>query len=164
MDHVDQLRPQPLSQRVIRADDAVRCCESGYIRASVDAANMVAEFLEALLSEDEGEGLALVAPGVILPGLLEAPATNPRIIKIPSGSGLSRGLGVGAVLLVSATSLARIARQTGALEATSAILEALVQVRTKAGAKENCEKCVRSKILSQENLRHYEFTKVRRRT
>lgn len=147
--------------RVIKAQDAIRCCESGYIRNSIDVANLIAEYLSALIEEveSESEGLAFVAPGATIVGFLEQPSTVPRIVRIPVGTGLGASLGVGAVLLLSGSELASIARQTGALGSAEAILKMVVTMRTKTRAKESCEACVRGKVLDQDAPRRRELAR-----
>lgn len=151
---------QKLETLALNARDAVGCCEAGAIRMNITIANLAAEFLDALINADseKDDGLALISPGVALGeigaeiGLGAEASTVPRIVRLTQGTA-GRVLGVGVVLLIAGIKLGSIARQTGALEATSTLLDAIVQIRSKTITKDACEACVRSKVFGQDSPR-----------
>jgi len=152
--------PGNLKTLALSAEDAVVCCESGATRMNITISNLIAEFLASLLepASDDNEGLALILPGTLLGQIgvdlgIGAETTQvPRIVRLTAGSA-ARVLGVGVVLLVSGSELARIAGLTGSLSAASAILESVALLRGKKVARLSCEACVRSKVWSQDSPR-----------
>ncbi len=150
-----------LSTRAINAKDAVVCCESGYIRAVLEVNEFIASLIREVL-EDPKPGHSIALVGIAsLPGgatayapigeVVKGVVARPRIIQI--GPGVS--LGLGAVVLLSAIQLADVARQTGFLEALSAIGAAASHLGSNRKNRGGCEECVRRKMFEQGKARKW---------
>lgn len=132
------------SNRVIRLDRAIRCCD-----LAVDKAlNLVSQIGVSLLDGGDGFDLALV------PGLLPAPGTgidipgtlrDPRIIRITPGN-----IVPGAVLIYTANMIRDIEASIGTKYFAQALLDGIstvsTAVKTQVGG---CSDCMMKQALRQ---------------
>lgn len=147
---------QELRKRVIRADNALRCCSSAEKRVAMEALSIVNSVLQAYLEASEqkkGYVLALapwVSAGQVSTGLQ-------RVIWITGAEAATLGL----VVLGAAAELADIAKQTGALEAAEMVARVVgTMTETRVSS---CYECMKRSVLSQSHPRHREKTKINRR-
>lgn len=144
---------EELKQKALSGYDAVKCCENGYLRALVEVNTLVSDFIREVLerADDDSSDLAFApAPLAIATGVeLEGLASQPRLIRVPAGGALA----VGAVVLLSGVEAARIAGQTGALEALSAVGGAFARLGTRTKTRGGCRACVERKLWTQANPR-----------
>lgn len=154
----DEFRDQlvELRQRVIRADDALRCCANQERRLEGEILRIINETIGIVANAEEGAQLGLVSvPGAI--GL------QTRIISIPATAAGSAvpPLVLGAVILSTGLDLFRLAQTQGALEFGDLISRAIGQSLSRR--KSGCYECIKNKVLSQAAPRQRVTTKILRR-
>lgn len=124
---------------------AVGCCERGraqlenHIRTPL--ADATAILLEGL---DKRTGLALVPPGVLVPGVIVKPSQLPRIIRVLPGT-----LGLGLIAFLPSAYLVSVAQTTTALETLTSVFRMLDLASRTSKDQESCEDCVRKNAWKQ---------------
>jgi hypothetical protein len=136
-----------LKNRAISAQKSYQCCSAGRKKLEQDLRRVLGELLEKVSNAGSGSGIALLPAFAPLPAGLVTPGgpvvAFPRIIQI--GSRLPAGL----VLLYSGAFLSDTIRQTAAITATQAAIEAVDQITKPKTKDDECEKCVRKNLWSQ---------------
>lgn len=177
--------PEFLRSRVLNAQDACQCCKASSLKAVGHLGMLVLDFVSALVSraidptaggesEDDPLELALSAGLVAFPevspmspGQVVIPETvpDPVIRGIPRSMIGTRGVGLGAVVLLTAEVWKSLAAQDATLEAAQLIANAvppMVKAATRKGA-QACERCVAERVLSQTAPQQRFFGPYRRR-
>lgn len=145
-------REPNLSSSGLTGEAAKKCCERRKNSFELEVRQALGELSNALTAEADASrpGLALVPPGVVIPGLIEAPSLNPRVIQVPARTSPGGIAAFGAVLLFAGAGLLDGARRLGALEASNAALGILDSVGTRQKRKlDDCESCIRRYLWSQ---------------
>jgi hypothetical protein len=126
---------------------ALDCCRRAKLSLEQAIRSPLGDAGRILLERDRPTGLALVPPGVVIPGLVPTPTVLPRIISI--GTRLAPGL----VLFLSINSLIDVAARTAALEAFDGMLRLVnVAVEGVKGQPDDCERCVKKYLWRQTKL------------
>ncbi len=147
-----------LRKRVIRADNALRCCGRAGAQVALDAVRIANEVLTALLQGGEHPDEALVLAPMGLADVLKEVETTQTVQWVRD---LPGAIGIGAVLFTSGAELAAIANQTGALDAASAVARAIGTLTSTR--KTGCYECIKAACLSQKHPRLSMTTKIRKR-
>jgi hypothetical protein len=126
---------------VIRADQAVYCCETNGRVLEQHFRSIMGDLYNALEHPAKSDLLLALSPGVGLVG--------PRIIPLTEAE-FATSLVPGLAVLFTALEVADIAAQTATLQTLSLVMQVATSVFGPGGS---CEACVRLKALSQENPR-----------
>lgn len=148
----DEIREQLLEFRtkVVRADQALRCCRSAESRMQIDVLGAINQVIGFVANAQEGMDLALV-PAPALVGL------QTRLVSVAAGGPLA----VGAVVLAGSSTLMRLATQTATLDVLDLVNTVVGQ--TLSNRKTHCYECLKKSLLNQKNPRHRETDKILRR-
>jgi len=127
----------------------VSCCDRVLQEADLLLRQSLGSALSAVL---DGSGsrapfaLALVAPGVSIPGVVIGPAKYWRIIRVLPGT-----LAIGAVIFMVAGDLISVAQQTAALSAIEGCLRLVggIMDAMRDSDRGSCKECVRKSLWSQ---------------
>lgn len=175
-----------LSQRVIKADKCVECCERSVRQLNVEIGALMSGLLAALDQLNGTNTIALVPVGV------GAAATRgfasvtvvPQSAVGAAGAGLVGPLVAGAAILGTAAELINLASTRATYDALALAIGAIQnyfdirlgldtetapeaagagvakKVGTKTKTRKSCEDCVEKRILSQAARRHRETKKI----
>lgn len=132
-------------QRVIRVDQAIRCCE-----LQVDRALAVMTDIAISLQQDESDSALAFAP-MVVPTKAPAGPIRPEVIRIPKGQSLAPG----AILIFGGLLLNEISNAFGVAAYAQTVLDMESAIRrvvqrstpTRPGA---CEECMMKRALRQE--------------
>lgn len=142
-----------MRKRVVRADEALRCCWNNEARLQMDVLRVLNEVIGFIENASSGTDLAFV-PFAASPSLVGLAG---RLIAVEAGAPLA----VGAVIIATGASLARVAETKVAYDVWGAMSTAVGQALSTR--KSGCYTCLKNKILSQENRRERMVAKIQRR-
>lgn len=142
-----------LRKRVVRADDALRCCWNNEKRLEGEVLRILNEVIGFIENASAGVDLAFV-PFAASPSLVGMAG---RLIAVEAGAPLA----VGAVIVATGASLLRVAETKVAYDVWGAMSTAVGQALSTR--KSGCYQCLKNKILSQENKRQRMTAKIQRR-
>jgi len=141
-----------LRKRVLKASDALKCCNQQNMRAIGKVSALISDLVSALNGADGDNSLALV-PVAGAPWLLRALTLSPAEIaglSIPSAG----TVGVGVTVLLTGVEFLSVAQATGVYEALALISNAIGTLqRLKT---DECADCVERSVLSQSHTRKRE--------
>lgn len=176
--HVAKLMEQDLRTSVVRAEDAVRCCDSGFVRAISGTLGLMSDLIRGLIddppSEPASAGMYLVLAsraaalevGELSAGeiaAIEAAKSNAARAALFRGTAARAGL-LGGTLLIAGIKAVDIAGQTATLETLTMVSNMISQLQgQKLGERGNCAECVRRKLLPQTSQRTEQTGTFRRR-
>lgn len=152
--HADELRG-----KLIRADDALRCCHSSESKIQGRTTKIIGQYLQAVLAAKLGEAIAFV-PAAGFGRIVVV--TEAQAGQIAAGSRLAGGALTGAIIILGAQFVADIAGQTATLEAIAGLGNAIGQDLDKQ-TEDSCYECMRKKILSQSRPRQWQSGRIYRR-
>lgn len=153
----------PLKERVIRADEAERCCRAQVLKSQRNALKVASEFLDIV----RGEPKPGLAAGVVVAAKFgdAFPEFVPSVVQAPEAF-FSQTVGgplfLGSILVVSALQLYQLSSQIASIGTATAIVEAiqasldLAAKPKEKGSMGPCERCIRTKLLSQSAPRKLE--------
>lgn len=152
-----------LKGRVVKAEDALQCCRQTESKAYGEVVSLVnGIFSKVVEASKTGKEALVMAP--LLPALGVEEATRigvSRVFLTRIGSSLP----LGAVVLLSGSTLAAMASELYATELAGALglgIGQLLDLKRKNGQMD-CYDCLKRKVLSQARPREYQTTTIRRR-
>lgn len=168
-----------LKTSVVRADDAVRCCDSGFVRAISGTLGLMSDLIRGLIDDppasasQAGMYLVLASRASALElgaelsageiAAMEAAKSNAARAAIFRGTAARAGL-LGGTLLIAGIKAINIAGQTATLETLTLVSNMIGQLQgQRLGERGGCADCVRSKLLPQTSKREEQTGTFRRR-
>lgn len=133
------------SSRGTTGKRAVDCCKRVRDAFEIKLRKTLGDALSLVIDQKSDTGLALVPPGVVVPGILTRPETFPKVVRVTPGT-----LAPGLVFFLAASWLNSISDRTATIRTLEAVIRA-VGVVTQRGVGEDdaCEECVRKSLWRQ---------------
>lgn len=145
-----------LRKRVVRADNALRCCAGESSRVQIEVLRVMNEVLGFMMNHRKGADLALV-PAALVAAPAEQIGIGYSIVEVSAGAPLA----VGAIALGLAAGLDFIAESKSAYETWNVLNTAIGQAL--ARRKSSCYECLKKSLLGQSKTRHRIREKILRR-
>lgn len=175
-----------LSQRVIKADKCVECCERTVRQLNVEIGALISGLLAGIERADGSNILALVPVGFASAATrgYASVVTLEGSALTAAGAGVAGPLVAGAAVLATATELVNLASERATLDTLGLVSGAIqnyfdirlgadtetqtqpqpgkipTRTKTKTRTRKDCESCVEKRILSQGARRHRETKKI----
>lgn len=145
-----------LRGKLVRADDALRCCRNQEKRLEGEILRIINEVIGIAANATGEEDLALV-PFPAAVGL----TTKLQAVPKTAAAGAAAPLVLGAVVLSTAFDLLRVAQTQAALEFGDMISRAIGQSLSRR--RSSCYECLKNKTLPQNAPRQRQVAKILRR-